>query len=91
VTGLVVKALMNEMGVEVPRLHDPVPAFADATRARGLHVDAGLSSGLAEIRAPAFYQEMVVEPSHAQQAVEGAERVLAFGREFLARLRGRHA
>jgi HEPN domain-containing protein len=59
---LVVKALLNEMGVESPRVHDPAAALADALRARRLDVEptllewlTGLSARLAQIRAPAFY------------------------------------
>jgi HEPN domain-containing protein len=39
---LVVKALLNEMGVESPRVHDPAPALADALRARRLDVEPTL-------------------------------------------------
>lgn len=38
-------------------------------------------------RSPAFYQEIVVSDAEARDAVDGAERVLAFGRDLLARLR----
>jgi hypothetical protein len=47
----------------------------------------GALARLAQIRAPAFYQEIAVSENEAGAAVEGAERVLAFGRDLLARLR----
>jgi hypothetical protein len=45
-----------------------------------------LSAQLAEIRAPAFYQEIQVSEADARTVAEGADRVLAFGRELIARL-----
>lgn len=97
VVELVIKALMNEMGAEVPRLHDAVPTFVEALRARGVHVDpafldwlARLSAWLADLRAPAFYQEIAVEESRARTAVGDAARVLAFGRDLVTKLRGGH-
>jgi HEPN domain-containing protein len=91
---LVIKALLNEMGVEYPRTHDPAPVLASTVRARGLEVDApflewlsGLSAELEKIRSPAFYQEIVVTETQARTAVQGAERALDFGRSLLERLR----
>ncbi|MGH7277913.1 MAG: HEPN domain-containing protein, partial [Candidatus Rokuibacteriota bacterium] len=64
---LVVKALLNEMSVEYPRTHDPLPLLVDAVRVRKVDIDldfiawlAPISANLAEIRAPAFYQEIVL-------------------------------
>jgi hypothetical protein len=48
----------------------------------------GLSAHLADIRAPAFYHEVEIPEAEARGAVDGAGRVLDFGREFLTRLRG---
>lgn len=96
VVELVVKALLNEMGTEYPRVHDVVPTFADTVRQRGVDVDSafldwlhGFSSRLSEIRGPAFYHEIGVAEAEARAAVDGAARVLAFGLDFLARLRAR--
>lgn len=93
---LVIKALLNEMGVESPRVHDPVPLFVATLRARRLEIDAAfldwlgpVSARLAEERAPAFHQEIEVTEREAQEAGQAAERVLQFGQELLARLRGR--
>lgn len=95
VVELVLKGLLAEMSVDYPRSHDVAPVFIEAVRERGIEVDAGflawlvpLSARLADVRAPAFYHEIAVEEGEAQEAVGGAERVLAFGQEFLARLRG---
>ena len=91
---LVIKALLNEMGVEYARTHDPAPLLASTLRARHLDYDpafldrlAALSAELAEIRSPAFYQEMAVGETEARGYAEGAERALEFGRNRLARLR----
>ena len=90
----VIKALLNEMSVEYPRTHDAVPLLVQALARRKIEVDrefvnwlSGFSSELAEIRSPAFYHEIVVAESRALEAASGAERVLAFGREFIVRLR----
>lgn len=42
---LVVKALLNEMGVEYPRTHDPAPLLAATIRQRGLVADPAFSTG----------------------------------------------
>jgi HEPN domain-containing protein len=96
VVELVLKALLNEMGVEYPRLHDPAPVLLETLRQRQIVADAaflaglsGLSARLSEIRGPAFYHEIEVAESEAQQAVEAADRVLAFGTDLLGRLRRR--
>lgn len=93
---LVIKALLNEMGIEYPKTHDPAPVFAHAIRARGIDIDAGvldalvtLSADLARIRGPAFYQEALVTEDQARDWVEHVERALAVGEALLRRLRGR--
>ncbi|MBI4634988.1 MAG: hypothetical protein HY727_01435 [Candidatus Rokubacteria bacterium] len=48
---------------------------------------AAFSSRLAEIRGPAFYHEIGMAEGEARAAADGAARVLAFGRDFLGRLR----
>lgn len=65
---LVAKGLINEMGVEYPRTHDPVPALIDTIRQRGVDADQAfldwlrsLSRELADLRGPAFYQEIADE------------------------------
>lgn len=94
VVELVIKGLLAEMSVDYPRTHDPAPVLVETVKQRGIQADAaflaslvGLSAHLAELRSPAFYQEIVVSDSEAREAVDGAERVLAFGRDLLARLR----
>jgi HEPN domain-containing protein len=93
---LVIKGLLNEMGVEYPRTHDPAPVLVSAIRARGLEVDASflqwlatLSAELERIRSPAFYPEIIVAEAEAREAVRGAEGLLDFGLGFLERLRQR--
>lgn len=90
----VVKGLLNEMGIEYPRTHDAAPLLAEALRQRRLEADPGfldwlneMSARLSEIRAPAFYHEIEVPEAEARVAAGAADRVLAFGRELLARLR----
>jgi HEPN domain-containing protein len=82
------------MGVEYPRLHDPAPVLLETLRQRQIVADAaflaglsGLSARLSEIRGPAFYHEIEVTEPEAQEAVEAAGRVLAFGIDLLGRLR----
>lgn len=94
VVELVLKGLLSEMGVDYPRTHDPAPVLVETIKQRDIQVDAiflaslvDLSAQLAELRSPAFYQEIVVSDSEAREAVDGAERVLTFGRELLVRLR----
>ena len=94
VVELVAKGLINQMGVEYPRTHDPVPALIDALRERHIDADAaflewlrGFSRELAELRGPAFYQEITVAEERARLAVNGAERVVEFGRALVGRLR----
>ncbi len=91
---LVIKALLNEMGVDYPKTHDPAPVFARAVRTRGIGVDIGvldaltaLSQELAKIRGPAFYQETVVTDAQARDWVQRVERALRFGEDLLRRLR----
>lgn len=89
------KGLLGEMGVDYPRTHDPAPLLVETIERHGVSVDpsflawlCGLSAHLAEIRAPAFYHEMEVPETEARAAADAAERVLAFGRDLLARLTG---
>jgi HEPN domain-containing protein len=83
------------MGVEYPRTHDAAPVLAETIRQRRLESNpafldwlSGLSGRLAELRGPAFYHEVEVGDAEAREAVEAADRVLVFGRDLLARLRG---
>lgn len=91
---LAIKALLNEMTVDYPKIHDPAPVFVHALRARGIEVDvaaldslATLSQELASIRGPAFYQETVVTEAQARDWVQRVERALDFLEELLRRLR----
>jgi HEPN domain-containing protein len=91
---LAIKALLNEMSLEHPKVHDAVPVFAQAIRTRGIAVDAGvldsltlLSQELAKIRGPAFYQETVVTDAQARDWVQRVERALRFAGDLLRRLR----
>lgn len=68
--------------------------LADAIRRRGLDADAALlawlvplSARLADVRGPAFHQEIAVAETDAREAVDAAERILALGQELLERLR----
>ena len=91
---LVVKGLLNEMGVEYPRTHDPAPVLAETIRRRQVKTDAAFlvwlttrSGQLAKIRGPAFYLEIQVDEVEGRSAVEAADRVLIFGQELLRRVR----
>jgi HEPN domain-containing protein len=91
---LAIKALLSEMGVDYPKTHDPAPVFARAIRARGIEVDAAildalmmLSTELAKIRGPAFYQETVVTDAQARDWVQRVGVALDFGEDVLRRLR----
>jgi hypothetical protein len=68
--------------------------FAQASRTRGIDVDAGvldsltaLSQELAKIRGPAFCQETVVTDTQARDWVQRVELALRFGEDLLRRLR----
>jgi len=91
---LAIKALLNEMGVDYPKTHDPAPVFAQAVRMRRIGVDlavldalTALSQELAKIRGPTFYQEIVVTDAQARDWVQRAERALQFVEDLLRRLR----
>jgi HEPN domain-containing protein len=91
---LAIKALLSEMTVDYPKIHDPAPVFIHAVRARGIEVNAAvmdslatLSQELASIRGPAFYQETVVTEAQARDWVQRVERALEFAEELLRRLR----
>jgi HEPN domain-containing protein len=91
---LAITALLSEMTVDYPKIHDPAPVFIHAVRARGIEVDAAvldslatLSQELASIRGPAFYQETVVTEAQARDWVQRVDRALDFLEELLRRLR----
>lgn len=91
---LVLKALLAEMGVDFPKVHDVAPLFAETVRSRGLSVEEKtlrrfeeISARLAAARAPAFYQEAEFGEGDAGQAWRDADEVFNFGREFLKLLR----
>jgi HEPN domain-containing protein len=91
---LVIKALLNEIGVDYPKTHDPAPVFAQVVRARGIGVDVGvldslttLSHELADIRSPAFYQETMVTEAQARDWVRRVGLAFQFGEDLLRRLR----
>ena len=91
---LAIKALLSEMTVDYPKIHDPAPVFVHAVRARGIQVDvalldalATLSQELASIRGPAFYQETVVTEAQARDWVHRVERALEFEEDLLRQLR----
>jgi HEPN domain-containing protein len=91
---LAIKALLGEMTVDYPKIHDPAPVFIRAIGAHGIEVDAAaldslaaLSQELASIRGPAFYQETVISEAQARDWVQRVERALEFTEELLRRLR----
>jgi len=94
VVELVLKALLAEMGIDYPKIHDVAPHFVNVVRARGLHVEEAtltwvemLSARLAARRAPAFYFEVEYDEAEAREAVSAAEQVMAFGRGLIKQLR----
>lgn len=91
---LTIKGLLNELGVEYPRIHDPVPMFVESLQSRRIEADpkflerlAPVSAHLARVRGPAFYQEIAVTEAEAREAIAAADAVRGFGEELLARLR----
>jgi len=91
---LAIKALLNEIGVDYPKTHDPVPVLVQAVVARNIGVDAAvldslgaLSRDLAQIRGPAFYQEIVVTDAQARDWVQRVEHALQFSEDLLTRLK----
>ena len=91
---LAIKALLSEMTVDYPKIHDPAPVFAHAVGARGIDVDgsvldalATLSQELASIRGPAFYQETIVTEAQARDWVQRVQHALEFAEGLLRRLR----
>ena len=91
---LAITALLSEMTIDYPKIHDPAPVFVLAVRARGIEVDiasldslATLSQELASIRGPAFYQETIVTTVQARDWVQRVERALEFAEALLKRLR----
>jgi HEPN domain-containing protein len=80
---------------QYPRTHDPVPALIDTIRQRRVDADQAfldrlrsLSRELADLRGPAFYQEIALREDQARAAVDGAEKALRFGRVLIDQLRG---
>ena len=91
---LIVKGLLNEMGIEYPRTHDAAPMLAETVRQRHLEADQAfldwltvMSARLVQLRGPAFDHEIEIDEAEARAAADAADRVLAFGQNFLARLR----
>lgn len=83
---LVVKGLLNEMGVEYPHIHDAAPLLVEAVHARGFRVDKSVldwltvvSADLARLRGPAFYQEIAVSEAQASEGVSAAEQCWSSG------------
>lgn len=76
--------------------HDgPEYALIDTIRQRRVDADQAfldwlrsVSRELADLRGPAFYQEIALREDQARAAVDGAEKVLRFGRVLIGRLRG---
>jgi HEPN domain-containing protein len=93
VVELASKALLNEMGIDVPKIHDPAPLLARVLSERRIFTDeaflawlTALSARLADLRSPAFYQEIVVSEAEARAGVEGAHRILEFIEDLMRRL-----
>ncbi len=91
---LALKALMIEMGIDYPKVHDVAPLFAATVRARGTWVDEEIlewlqqaSARLARRRGPAFYLETDFGEQDAEEAAGDATRVMNFGNDLLKRLR----
>ena len=95
VVELTLKALLAEMGVDYPKIHDVASHFTDIARGRGLEIEESTlkwleetSGRLAARRAPAFYFETEYGESEAREAVQDAKKVMEFGAWFLEKLRG---
>jgi HEPN domain-containing protein len=95
VVELVLKGLLNELGIDYPKEHDVAPLFSEVVRRKKVEVKEDflewlkkVSADLASKRAPAFYCEMDYTNDQAEEAREWAEKVLAFGKGLMERLRG---
>lgn len=91
---LTLKALLAEIGIDYPKVHDVAPQFARVARVRGLDVAEvdltriqEISGRLTAARAPAFYLEADFGETQADAAARDAEYVIQFGRALIARLR----
>jgi HEPN domain-containing protein len=92
---LSLKALLKMMGVEYPKEHDIGEIFVNACRKKQIEIEEGIareiiriSSRLTDERAPSFYWEKVYSRQNAEEARQGAEKVLSFTRELLKKLKG---
>ncbi len=95
VVELVLKGILNQMGIEYPKEHDVAPLFKKIITEKRIEVDEEFidwlilfSSSLAEERAPAFYFEDEYNENDAKTAMNGAEKVLNFGMKLMERLQG---
>jgi hypothetical protein len=97
VVELVLKAMLTELGIEYPKIHDIAPLFKKVVEERkirgyGKFLDwlVEFSADLASKRAPAFYFEAEYKEEDASSAVDGAKRVIDFGKSFIISIRSKH-
>lgn len=93
VVELSLKALLNAMDVDYPKIHDVAPLFSRTVRERGVEIDdsflnwlLGLSSKMANKRAPAFYHDEEFSQGEAEEALEGAKIVMEFATRLMDKL-----
>ena len=82
VVELTIKAFIKASGYEYPKVHDPAPLLTKICQERGIDIAAtsllrmqGISSALAEERAPAFYAERSYTADEGQDAAKNAQYV----------------
>jgi hypothetical protein len=94
VVELVSKAMLAELGVDYPKIHDVAPVLKKAVENRGIKGSEDFfvwlldfSAKLSARRAPAFYFEAEYTKEDAMIAVKGADKVIKFGRSFIKSMR----
>lgn len=93
VVELSLKSLLSKMDIDYPKIHDVAPLFSATTRERRIDIDESFldwllafSSKLANKRAPAFYHDEDFNEDEAKEAMEGAEKIIKFAEESIAKL-----
>lgn len=97
VVELGVKGLFKIMGIEYPKVHDPMEFFINILERKKIEMKEDtkerlkkVSAELAEKRGPSFYFERVYSEKEAEEAKEGAEFVWKIVRRLQKRLLNQH-
>lgn len=94
VVELVLKGLLAQLGVDYPKIHDVAPVFKKSLKKTKLDVNDDFlkwlerfSTDLFFKRTPSFYFEAEYDEEEAKEAVEGANKVFEFGKNFIETLK----